>query len=125
MKSFVLILAFAAVALAAERYTTRYDNIDLDEILRNQRLYKKYFECLTNKGRCTPDGKELKDALPEALATGCNKCTPKQRSGSEKVIRYLINNKPRDYAVLERIYDPSGTYKKKYQADAKKLGLRV
>lgn len=62
----VLALLFCAVVVAARpgapkgSYTTKYDNIDLEEILSNERLYKKYFDCLTNKGKCTPDGKELK-----------------------------------------------------------------
>lgn len=60
MKTTLALLFLMGVASAASTYTTKYDNIDLDEILNNQRLYKKYFECLTNKGRCTPDGKELK-----------------------------------------------------------------
>lgn len=63
------------------------------------------------------------DHLPDALRTGCAKCSEKQRAGSEKVIVHLIKNKPQDYAVLEKIYDPQGTYKKKYEAEAKKLGI--
>nr|AXS78219.1 chemosensory protein 13 [Adelphocoris lineolatus] len=126
---FVAALLVASVAVlaveAANQYTTKYDNIDLDDILKNQRLYKKYFECLTGNGKCTPDGKELKEHLPDALKTGCSKCSEKQRAGSEKVIKHLLKNKPQDYAVLEKIYDPSGIYKKKYEAEAKKLGINV
>nr|ARJ35777.1 chemosensory protein 2 [Cyrtorhinus lividipennis] len=123
MKIALILFVLAAVvscALAADQYTTRYDNIDLDDILKNQRLYKKYYECLVGKGKCTPDGKELKEHLPDALKTGCSKCSEKQRSGSEKVIKYLLKNKPQDYAALEKIYDPQGSYKKKYEAEAKK-----
>lgn len=50
----------AAPAEEKDSYTTKYDNIDLDEILSNERLYSKYFSCLADKGKCTPDGKELK-----------------------------------------------------------------
>ncbi|XP_014258335.1 ejaculatory bulb-specific protein 3-like [Cimex lectularius] len=106
-------------------YTTKYDNIDLDEILGNQRLYKKYFDCLANRGNCTPDGKELKAALPDALTTACSKCTPKQKAGSEKVMRYLLEKKPADFQTLEKIYDPNGVYRAKYQAEAAKRGLKL
>jgi len=44
----------------AEKYTTKYDNIDLDTILESDRLLKNYVNCLLEKGSCTPDGKELK-----------------------------------------------------------------
>lgn len=41
-------------------YETKYDNIDLDEILKNDRLRKNYIKCLLNNGPCTPDAQELK-----------------------------------------------------------------
>lgn len=41
-------------------YETRYDNVDLDEILKNDRLRKNYIKCLLNEGPCTPDAQELK-----------------------------------------------------------------
>ena len=49
-----------AVVLAEDKYTTKYDNIDLDTILASDRLLKNYVNCLLEKGSCTPDGKELK-----------------------------------------------------------------
>lgn len=47
-------------ALADEKYTTKYDNIDLDSILNSDRLLNNYVNCLLDVGSCTPDGKELK-----------------------------------------------------------------
>lgn len=41
-------------------YETKYDNVDLDEILKNDRLRKNYVKCLLNEGPCTPDAQELK-----------------------------------------------------------------
>lgn len=41
-------------------YETRYDNIDLNELLKNDRLRKNYVKCLLNEGPCTPDAQELK-----------------------------------------------------------------
>ena len=62
---FVLALALSAVLSvsgkpAELRYTTKYDNIDLDEILKSERLLKNYFNFLLDRGKCTPDGSELK-----------------------------------------------------------------
>ncbi|XP_014253092.1 ejaculatory bulb-specific protein 3-like [Cimex lectularius] len=121
---FCFVLSFV-VANGAETYTDKFDNIDVDEILQNQRLYKSYFDCLKNEGKCTPDGKELKEALPDALANGCAKCSEKQRKSSEKVIKHLIENKPEDFKVLEKLYDPEGEYRKKYEKEAKELGIKV
>ncbi|KAK9500217.1 hypothetical protein O3M35_001516 [Rhynocoris fuscipes] len=120
-----LCLFVVACVYAASTYTTKYDNIDLDEILNNDRIYKKYFDCLANKGKCTPDGKELKDALPDALKTGCQKCTEKQKHGAEKVLKYLLEHKKADYDVLEKLYDPEGVYRKKYSQEAAKHGVKL
>lgn len=45
---------------ATGAYDTKYDNIDLEELLRNDRLRKNYVKCLLGQGPCTPDGLELK-----------------------------------------------------------------
>ncbi|KAL1130942.1 hypothetical protein AAG570_012183 [Ranatra chinensis] len=117
-----VVLVAATATLAAERYTDKYDSLDIDAILGNERLYQKYLQCLKG-GRCTPDGKELKEVLPDALKTGCSKCSEKQRQGVAKVMKFMTEKKPKDLADLEKIYDPTGSYRKQYQEEAKKLGI--
>jgi hypothetical protein len=59
--SLIVLVAVLGVVLGAdEKYTTKYDNINLDEILNNERLYSKYVECLKTGEKCTPDGKLLR-----------------------------------------------------------------
>ncbi|XP_011177222.1 uncharacterized protein LOC105208856 isoform X1 [Zeugodacus cucurbitae] len=41
-------------------YDTKFDNIDLDEVLNQERLLRNYIKCLENTGPCTPDSKMLK-----------------------------------------------------------------
>lgn len=53
-------LLFVAGLSIAEKYTDKYDNIDVDEILENRKLLVPYIKCVLDEGRCTPDGKELK-----------------------------------------------------------------
>lgn len=43
-----------------EKYTTRYDNLDVDRILHSKRLLISYINCLLEKGPCSPEGRELK-----------------------------------------------------------------
>ncbi|XP_014285981.1 ejaculatory bulb-specific protein 3 [Halyomorpha halys] len=108
-----------------EGYTTKYDNIDLEEILNNIRLLDKYFNCLIEKGKCTTDGKELKEIVPDALKTGCSKCNEKQKAGVEQVLRYLIEKKRDYFDELAKKYDPEGIYLKKYEAEAEKRGIKL
>lgn len=60
----VVVLVFAAGFVAADtKYTTKYDNIDIDKILSNERVLSNYIKCLMDEGPCTPDGRELKSKL--------------------------------------------------------------
>lgn len=45
---------------AAEQYTDRYDNLNVDEIIANRRLLEPYIKCVLEKGKCTAEGKEMK-----------------------------------------------------------------
>nr|AVM86429.1 chemosensory protein [Corythucha ciliata] len=130
MHSIVTIFLLASLAvsviLGAEvRYPTKYDNIELDSILGNERLYKQYFNCLMNKGKCTAEAKFLKETVPDALATGCSKCSQKQRNGMFKVMKFMIQKKRGDFNKLAAIYDPQGAYRNKFAAEAKKHGINL
>lgn len=52
----------------------------------------------------------MKTTLPNALKTGCKKCSDKERRSSRKVILHLIEKKPRDWAQIEKKYDPTGEF---------------
>jgi hypothetical protein len=63
----LLFVILAAVALAEaarvrrdDKYTTKYDNINVDEILESDRLRNNYINCVLEKGKCTPEGTELR-----------------------------------------------------------------
>nr|UYB94429.1 chemosensory protein 5 [Lytta caraganae] len=116
----VAVCALIGIVYAAEKYTTKYDNVDLEEIIKSDRLMKNYVNCLLEKGNCSPDGTELKKNLPDALHSDCSKCSEKQKEGSKKIIRHLIDNKPEWWKELEQKYDKDGTYRKKYEKELKK-----
>lgn len=54
--------------------------------------------------------------MPDAIETDCSKCSDKQKEGSDFIIKFLIDNKPDYWELLEKKYDPSGSYKEKYLA---------
>ncbi|XP_058816000.1 uncharacterized protein LOC131679309 [Topomyia yanbarensis] len=120
--SFLLVaVCFAIVVVAEEDYITKYDNIDLDEVFKSTRLLTNYMNCLKNRGPCTPDGKELKEKLPDALENDCIHCSEKQKQGADKVIHFIIENLEEDFKVLESLYDPTGEYRRKYLDDRQKF----
>lgn len=61
--------------------------------------------------------------MPDAIATDCQSCTGKQREGSQKVIKFLSENKPKIWEELSTIYDPNGIYKGKYTTTTTKQML--
>ncbi|XP_044745590.1 ejaculatory bulb-specific protein 3-like [Coccinella septempunctata] len=118
MKKFIpfFLCMFLQVVLSESqnKYTSMYDNIDLNEVVRNERLLKNYVHCLLDEGRCTPDGAELRKNLPDAIINDCNKCTEKQKEGADFMMQFLIDNKPEYWNRLQVKYDPSGSYRTKY-----------
>nr|AKI84392.1 CSP9 [Holotrichia parallela] len=121
----LVLVGLVTSKLDEEKYTTKYDNIDLETILHNDRLLDSYVKCLKDEGPCTVDGKELKDTLPDALQNGCSKCSEKQKEGSRTVINFLVENKKETWDELKQIYDPEGKYEKEYQDIIKKENIQV
>lgn len=116
MKFVVVLLALAAYVLAdGDHYTTKYDNVDIDAILANSRLTTNYVNCLLDKGKCSEDGKTLKEVIPDALVTECRKCNEKQKTSVRKVAHHLIKNRKSDWDALIAKYDPEGKFQKSYQ----------
>lgn len=124
MKIFIVaaLALFALVSAQEEQYTTKYDNIDVEEILKSDRLFNNYFKCLMDEGPCTPDGNELKRILPEALLTNCAKCSEAQRAGAIKVINHIIENRPEQWKALQAKYDPDNVYIEQLRAEAEQTG---
>ncbi|CAD6998692.1 unnamed protein product [Ceratitis capitata] len=118
--TFLICLITIAVQLAlAQKYTNKFDNVDVDGVLSNNRILTNYIKCLMEKGPCTPEGRELKKLLPDALQTDCSKCTETQRKNSQKVINFLRSNRPGEWKLLLDKYDSRGVYRSKYEKQEK------
>ncbi|KAL7301545.1 hypothetical protein TKK_0005977 [Trichogramma kaykai] len=99
------------------KYTTKYDDLDIDAVIKNERLLNSYVGCLLDRKPCTPDATELKVNLPDALANECSRCSERQRQISDKLSHHLIDHRPEDWQQLEAKYDPTGTYRRVYLSD--------
>lgn len=58
--SFLACCAFVFGKPSDDHYTTKYDNIDIDAIIKNDRLLRAYVDCLKGTKKCNKDGEELK-----------------------------------------------------------------
>jgi Insect pheromone-binding family, A10/OS-D len=49
----------------------------------------------------------------------------KQKAGTEKVLRFLIEKKPNSWSELQKKYDPENIYYTKYKKEAEARGIKV
>ncbi|XP_053615073.1 ejaculatory bulb-specific protein 3 [Plodia interpunctella] len=118
MKIAIYTISLALLGLCAcdDTYTDRYDDIDVDEIVANRRLLTPYLKCILDEGRCTPEGKELKVHIKDAMQTACSKCTPVQKSKARKVVKHIQTNEEDYWKKLIAKYDPDNQYRSIYEA---------
>nr|AIX97074.1 chemosensory protein 6 [Dastarcus helophoroides] len=126
MRSYVLLCAIIFLNIlhcfCNEKYTTAFDNVNVEEILSSERLLNNYFKCMMDRGSCPPDAAELKRNLPDALQTDCSKCSEKQKEVSKQIVKFLIEKKPNMWKELQEKYDPEQVYIKKF---AQHLDIKV
>ncbi|GBP74326.1 Ejaculatory bulb-specific protein 3 [Eumeta japonica] len=114
-----LIWALVVVGIAAaapqDHYGLDVSALDVDGFLKDPAKMKMYTDCLLDLGPCSPLGEAVKKELPQALATGCAKCTPAQK---QVIRRILVTGKeqlPAEREQLIRKYDPQGQYHDKIE----------
>ncbi|XP_012273360.1 ejaculatory bulb-specific protein 3 [Orussus abietinus] len=113
---FVVLALFLVIAIAdkVELYSDKYDYVNVDEILANDRLRDQYYKCFMDTGPClTPDAKFFKGNFPEAIATKCKKCTEKQKQMFDKLADWYTSNRTEEWEALVA----------KFLEDVKKRGI--
>ncbi|XP_013137138.1 PREDICTED: ejaculatory bulb-specific protein 3-like [Papilio polytes] len=107
----LVVLALLAVAFARPDdgfYDTKYESFDVKELIGNIRLLKAYVLCFQSKGKCTPEGTDIKKWIPEALDSECAKCTEKQKSLVAEVLKAIMELLPAEWEELVKIYNANG-----------------
>ncbi|XP_049830900.1 ejaculatory bulb-specific protein 3-like [Schistocerca gregaria] len=118
----------AAVAISAKAAPQdKLDNLNVDDILNNDRLLKSYIQCMldADDGRCTTEGKEIKSRLPKLLATGCGNCSPSQLERAVKSLKHITEKHPVEWTKLKAKFDPTGEYTKKNADTWKQYGVTL
>ncbi|KOC65006.1 Ejaculatory bulb-specific protein 3 [Habropoda laboriosa] len=98
-----MLFAIFAITFAEEeeKYSSKYDDIDIDEILANPKLRNQYLDCYLGRKPClTADAKYFKDKFPEAMATKCKKCTDKQVIFFDKAVSWFTENEPENWKKI-------------------------
>lgn len=56
----VVVLAALAVVATAQPSAQALENIDVDNVLKNDKLVRRYIDCVLERGRCEKNGNDLK-----------------------------------------------------------------
>ncbi|XP_068084032.1 ejaculatory bulb-specific protein 3-like [Anabrus simplex] len=92
-------------------YSTKYDHLDVDAIISNDRALMAYIKCLLDETPCaTAEGREFRKNLPEALRTNCSKCTDAQKNIIRKLAKSTIEKHPKEWEKIKNKYDPKGEH---------------
>ncbi|KAL3289147.1 hypothetical protein HHI36_003584 [Cryptolaemus montrouzieri] len=102
---------------------TKFKNMDIDEILRNDRLIQHYFKCLMDGKPCTPEGEELRKNLPEVIRSGCSQCTQEELIAARKVATKMRNDHTEMWNMFLDKYDPGALYRHKFAKELKQDGF--
>ncbi|KAJ0174097.1 hypothetical protein K1T71_010243 [Dendrolimus kikuchii] len=98
-------------------YDEKYDKIDADKIINDDKLFSAYLDCMLDRGPCTLEySEDFKKLLPEVIATSCEKCSPVQRQNVRKTVRALTEKRPDDFKIFRDKFDPKGEYEKDFTA---------
>jgi Insect pheromone-binding family, A10/OS-D len=134
MKLVAFVFMTSYVVLISGQFSKKLESLNVDNILKNDRILTNYVKCLLDKGKtlntlnkfcvsqlklfqgpCTNEGRELKVTLPSTLKTACTGCSESERRNTRKVINHLIEKKPKMWADLETKYDPTGEHTKAFR----------
>lgn len=56
----VLLLGILSTLVLAQHYPNKFDQVNIETVLSNDRVLTNYIKCLLDKGACTREGRELK-----------------------------------------------------------------
>nr|QRI42716.1 chemosensory protein 21 [Agrilus planipennis] len=103
-------LAVVLEAMPQKDLSAKYENLDVDAILKNKRTLNSYIKCVLDQGPCTPEGRDLKENINKNLATKCAECTVRQKQIVRKATRFVMKNNPEDWQKIVKHYDPDNKY---------------
>ncbi|XP_022112610.2 allergen Tha p 1-like [Pieris rapae] len=110
----VCFLVYIVTPALSDYYSPRYDDFDINPLIENDRILVSYSKCFLDQGPCTPEAKDFKKVIPEALESSCGKCTPKQKQLIKTVIKAIMAAHPDTWDQLVNKYDGEKKYREEF-----------
>ncbi|XP_058799833.1 uncharacterized protein LOC131669156 [Phymastichus coffea] len=100
-----------------DHYPIAWTEVNTKAIIDNDRLFKKYKECLTTEHpiSCPRMVMEFKKLIPEMIDTLCAKCLPIHIEKFKEAVTYICHHRRADYDQVRREKDPDGAIQEKFE----------
>jgi len=107
MKSWLAVTVLFVLVVATRtqrRERLPFEGVDVDSILRNEKLIGKHIKCARDEGRCDTNGQSLKIMLPRIINEDCAGCSDEQITNSNKVVDWMMVHRPEDWIFIKAKY---------------------
>jgi hypothetical protein len=97
---FLLSIALAAcafVTVSAQLIPREFQNINIEQYLKNPRAVRFQLNCLLYDGHCDRIGKYIKLTIPELITNRCRNCSPEQKAQAGKLVAFIQQNYPQEW----------------------------
>ncbi|CAG9837572.1 unnamed protein product [Diabrotica balteata] len=118
---FLVALAVVGVVLSApeksfEENLTIFRKVNVDDVLKSDRLVKNYVDCMIGSKSCTAEGAALKAIWRKILDDPCKEtCSQEDKRKVQKCIKHLYVNHRNWYDELETTLINDEEYQKRYK----------
>jgi len=91
-------LAFTAIVCVSGQLIPReFQNINIEQYLKNPRAVRFQLNCLLYDGHCDRIGKYIKLTIPELITNRCRNCSPEQKAQAGKLVAFIQQNYPQEW----------------------------
>jgi len=93
--SIALCCIFACAS--AQLIPREFQNINIEQYLKNPRAVRFQLNCLLYDGHCDRIGKYIKLTIPELITNRCRNCSPEQKAQAGKLVAFIQQNYPQEW----------------------------
>ncbi|XP_032519875.2 ejaculatory bulb-specific protein 3-like [Danaus plexippus] len=90
MRGYIVFLTVIAVATASQ---LTFENLDVEELLKNEHKKQAVFACLLDQAPCG-DMQSLKDDISDLIKTKCSQCSPNLKRKYDNTRQILLEKYP-------------------------------
>ncbi|CAD6225281.1 GSCOCT00005600001.3-RA-CDS [Cotesia congregata] len=112
----LVIIFFLSSAFSSENISLEKLPKNISVLLKNERLFDQYINCIFDRGPCTSYGERIKEVLPDFFKTDCSNCSEKEKNLIKQTLNFIKENKPNIYKEINEKFKPPRRPKSLFEA---------